>query len=113
MNLYQTDNDLRGAPREPYEPSTGSIGKGMVLVILFTVGFLVGNFVMGFMPVLGAFLAFGSFGIGVTQILWIAPMAYFFRHQKRTVQGLLIGAGLVFLLNGACFAILLTSASMH
>ena len=50
----------------------------------------------------GMFLVFG---IGLTQILWIGPLIWRARRRGRAreTQGPLIGAGIVALLNAACF----------
>jgi heme/copper-type cytochrome/quinol oxidase subunit 4 len=48
------------------------------------------------------------FGVGVVQVVWMGPVcAYFFKKgETRTGQGLLIIAGLVFLLNATCFGLI-------
>ena len=42
---------------------------------------------------------------GLTQLVWILPLTFFLLRsgKKRTVWGLLVTAGIVFLLNGACW----------
>jgi hypothetical protein len=46
-------------------------------------------------------------GIGVSQVLWMVPSIVYFRRHDRPelAKGLIIGAALTFLLNGACWAI--------
>ncbi|MDP2306161.1 MAG: hypothetical protein Q8P18_09035 [Pseudomonadota bacterium] len=46
---------------------------------------------------------------GVAQLVWVLPLTFFLlrKGHKRTVWGLLIAAGIVFLLNGACFGVFL------
>lgn len=43
------------------------------------------------------------FGIGIVQFLYIIPALIICRNNTAMVQGLLIGAGITFLLNAACF----------
>jgi hypothetical protein len=46
--------------------------------------------------------------IGITQLVYIIPAILIFRRRKGIVQGLLIAAALTFLLNAACFGIVLS-----
>jgi hypothetical protein len=50
-------------------------------------------------------------GIGILQLLWIIPSYLHFRRkgQPETAKGILIAAGIVFLLNAGCWGILMTS----
>lgn len=49
--------------------------------------------------------------IGVTQVLYITPAAIIAKKKGRTgiMQGLLIGAGITFLLNAACYGLVFSS----
>ncbi|OXM83851.1 hypothetical protein [Paenibacillus rigui] len=47
------------------------------------------------------------FFISVAQLVYLIPALILFRKNKGLVQGLLIGAGITFLLNAACFGLLL------
>ncbi|MBW5448840.1 hypothetical protein GE107_22625 [Cohnella sp. CFH 77786] len=47
--------------------------------------------------------------IGLTQWLYVIPMLIVFRRRKGVMQGLLIAAALTFLLNAACFGIVLSN----
>ncbi|GBG10693.1 hypothetical protein PAT3040_05445 [Paenibacillus agaridevorans] len=48
------------------------------------------------------------FFIGVVQLLYLLPAIIICRKRGGIVQGLLIGAGVTFLLNAACFGIVMT-----
>ncbi|MFC5467441.1 hypothetical protein ACFPPD_01840 [Cohnella suwonensis] len=41
--------------------------------------------------------------IGITQVLYVLPLAIAFRRRTGFLQGLLIAAAVTFLLNAACF----------
>ena len=45
------------------------------------------------------------FGIGAAQVVWIVPAALWYRKrgERETVKGILIAAGIVFLLNASCW----------
>lgn len=43
---------------------------------------------------------------GVTGLVWVPVAAFLVRDRTRTLQALLVCAGLVFLLNGACWGVL-------
>jgi hypothetical protein len=51
------------------------------------------------------------FGIGLAQLLWIIPL--YLRHRKRgtseTAKGLIVAASITFLLNAACWGLLITN----
>ncbi len=48
--------------------------------------------------------------IGIVQLLYVLPAVFILRRKDRTgmMQGVLIGAGLTFLLNAACFGLLMS-----
>ncbi|WP_168118744.1 hypothetical protein [Paenibacillus sp. HB172176] len=48
------------------------------------------------------------FFIGIAQIVYLLPAALILRERTGIVQGLLIGAGITFLLNAACFGLLIS-----
>ena len=48
--------------------------------------------------------------IGVAQLVYLIPVLIYFRKNKGMVQGLLIGAGITFLLNAACFGLVIGGA---
>lgn len=54
---------------------------------------------------LGIFLLYAFFGIGITQLLYVIPLALWLRHVGRfdTMKGVVIGAVITLLLNGCCF----------
>lgn len=109
MNLYKTNHAFQDH-REPEPTPKGSLFKGLAFAILATAAFCGLAFMGSQVRALGIFMGAFLF-IGVVQILWIIPLIYRYRRQSRTVQGILIGAGLVFLLNGACFALVMTTFS--
>ncbi|MCU6712078.1 hypothetical protein M6D81_25600 [Paenibacillus sp. J5C_2022] len=47
------------------------------------------------------------FFIGIAQVVYLLPAIFIVRKKSGIVQGLLIGAGVTFLLNAACFGLLL------
>jgi len=48
------------------------------------------------------------FFISVVQIIYLIPAILIFRKKSGIVQGLLIGAGITFLLNAACFGLVVS-----
>lgn len=48
------------------------------------------------------------FFISVVQLIYLVPALIFFRKNRGIFQGLLIGAGVTFLLNAACFGLLIS-----
>ncbi|MFF2157493.1 hypothetical protein ACFVVQ_19545 [Paenibacillus chitinolyticus] len=49
------------------------------------------------------------FGIGIVQMLYVLPLLLIFSKRTAIVQGILIGAGITFLLNAACFGYVMFS----
>lgn len=54
------------------------------------------------------FFPVSFFFIGVTQIVYLIPATIVFRKNEGVVQGLLIGGGITFLLNAACFGLFIS-----
>ena len=50
-------------------------------------------------------------GIGIVQLAWILPLYFSLRNrgETETAKGLLIGAGITFLLNAGCRGVVMTS----
>ncbi|WP_419871196.1 hypothetical protein [Candidatus Pristimantibacillus sp. PTI5] len=48
------------------------------------------------------------FLIGIAQIIYLLPALLIFHKKSGIVQGLLLGAGITFLLNATCFGLVLT-----
>ena len=48
-------------------------------------------------------------GIGLSQLVYVIPLIFIFRRQRKiaTMQGMLAGAGITFLLNGGCWGLCL------
>lgn len=53
--------------------------------------------------------------IGLSQLIYVLPFTiYLWRDgRKQSVKGMLIGAGITFLLNTACFGIVISTLSYH
>ncbi|SEG29619.1 hypothetical protein [Paenibacillus sp. UNC499MF] len=47
------------------------------------------------------------FGIGIVQMIYVLPLLLIYSKRTAVVQGILIGAGITFLLNAACFGYVL------
>ena len=67
---------------------------------LFYVGYSLQN-----VPVVGTALVYASFGIGITQLIYVIPLCLWLRQRERfdTIKGVIIGAVITMLLNGGCF----------
>lgn len=48
------------------------------------------------------------FFISIVQLLYLIPAILIFRKKSGIIQGLLIGAGITFLLNAACFGLVIS-----
>jgi hypothetical protein len=89
-------------------PNPGSIWKGVGIVLGCTVGaFFLGLVLAG---LTAAASAVALFGIGVVQAAWVVPLLRYYRRMRETetAKGLLIGAGIVFLLNAGCWGLIAT-----
>jgi hypothetical protein len=83
--------------------SDGTLWKGLGIgVVLTAAGLLAGWFAVPARLVV-------IFAIGLAQLLWMLPACLYFRArgERETIKGLLIIAGLVFLLNASCWGIVL------
>jgi hypothetical protein len=82
----------------------GSVGKGVVMVFGWSVLAVFFGFVV---PVLGSILLMG---IGVVQAAWMIPIWRYYRRlgETETAKGVLIMAGIVFLLNAGCWGLIAT-----
>jgi hypothetical protein len=89
-------NPAPEAPRKP--PSHGvQIWKGIGLAAL--------------LHLLPIFFPVAYFGIGIAQLLYIIPAVIICRNNTGMVHGLLIAAGITFLLNAACYGLVLVHFS--
>lgn len=79
--------------RKPWKSS--QVWKGIGLVFLL-------HFLLMLLPV-------GYLFIGVTQLIYVVPALIWCRKDTGLVQGILIGAGITFLLNAACFGIVMVT----
>lgn len=87
------------------QPGSGSVGTGVVIGLALTFGAIgVGVFSAAFT---GGISAIVLLGIGVLQAAWIVPLVRHFRTkgETETAKGLLIAAGIVFLLNASCWGV--------
>lgn len=95
----------------PYGFSTepkgkGSAGKGFVIqLICNAVHFGGGLLSIGYWLYHSEILPWLFFGIGLSQALYVVPIALYFwrKGETRTVAGMLIMACVTFLLNAICF----------
>lgn len=46
-------------------------------------------------------------GIGIVQVVYVLPLLFIYGKRTAVLQGILIGAGITFLLNAACFGYVL------
>jgi hypothetical protein len=105
-------------PSQPILPTPdhGSLFGGIALGFLANVGgciasALIGTvFMNGAEPLSVAFFAI-PFGIGLGQLLWIIPL---YRSKRRTgatetAKGLIVAASITFLLNAACWGVLISN----
>jgi hypothetical protein len=82
----------------------GSIGRGLGIGALLTLAGAVAS-----VPLMMIGVGFVTlFGIGLAQLIWMIPAwrRYRSRGETETVKGLMIIAGLVFLLNATCWGAL-------
>lgn len=79
----------------------GSFLKGFGIGAAMTVGGVLVSVLVGFWPL---------FAIGVVQGLWAVPVWLSFRRkgESETAKGILLAAGIVFLLNAACWGVLMS-----
>ncbi len=90
-------------------PGKGSVVRGIAIAAGLNIGAaIVGAITMmigiGFVILLG---------IGIVQLAWILPLYFSFRKrgETETAKGVLIGAGITFLLNAGCWGVVMTSLS--
>ena len=84
--------------------SNGSIARGLGIGALLTLAGAVAS-----LPLMVVYIGFVTlFGIGLAQLIWMIPAyrRYKKRGETETAKGLLIIAGLVFLLNASCWGVL-------
>jgi len=84
--------------------SNGSIARGLGIGALLTLAGAVAS-----LPLMVIYIGFVTlFGIGLAQLIWMIPAyrRYKKRGETETAKGLLIIAGLVFLLNASCWGVL-------
>ena len=79
--------------------------ESVLLFILTSISSTFSGAVASFLNMAVTVLLFGSFGIGITQWLYVTPLLIRLRRRERWAlfKGVLIGALLTMLLNGGCF----------
>ena len=89
------------------KPNEGSMGKGFGLAAAINLGAALMGIPMIFV---GIGLAL-TFGIGIVQVCWIVPLClmYHRREETATVKGMLLAAGITFLLNAGCWGFMASS----
>lgn len=75
--------------------------------------FVLALFVTGYETPLFAIMIVHMVAMGLTQLVYVVPLALWLRHKKRTalLQGVLIAAGLTLLGNGLCTVLMRFSFS--
>ncbi|MFC4779524.1 hypothetical protein ACFO9Q_22320 [Paenibacillus sp. GCM10023252] len=76
--------------------------KGIGLVALGHMAILLISILFEFIPILF---------LGLVQIVYVLPLAAVFHKDPAMQQGIFLAAGLTFLLNAACFGIVLANFS--
>jgi hypothetical protein len=104
-NPYEPPQTAQGNVRSP-----GSVLLGVVLACVLHGGAVAAScaFAALFLDVAGTGLVPFLF-VGVTQLVYLGPAALFAFSMKRhrTLTGILIVAGITFLLNATCFGVLM------
>ncbi|WP_282936154.1 hypothetical protein [Paenibacillus sp. RC67] len=89
----QHPNEQSPPPEQPRQSHTLQVLKGIGLLLLL-------HLLLFLVPV-------AFFFISIAQLVYLIPALILLRKNKGIFQGLLIGAGITFLLNAACFGLLL------
>lgn len=76
-------------------------------IVIFVLGYIIGTLLGGY-TVLAVWI-YGSYGFFLLQLLYVIPVVLRFKRQGKIAQmkGVIIGAVITALLNGACFLLLL------
>ena len=106
MNPYQN------YANQPYAPpkSQGNVWAGLGLTVVAHFVFQPFIAVLGMIPKM-EFLYFSVFVIGLSQLVYMIPaiILAFSKGKPQLGKGFLIGAGITFLLNAACFGLIFMS----
>jgi hypothetical protein len=91
---------------EGVRPYGGSVGKGFG----FAAAMNVGGLVVSALTIVTGVGIFILLAFGLTQLLWLVPLyAYYKREgETETAKGVLIAAGISFLLNATCWGVVLS-----
>jgi hypothetical protein len=84
-------------------PDKGSVGKGFAIAASINLGAAIAG-LLTMVVGIGVFLILG---IGAVQALWIGPLYFMYRarDETETAKGILIAAGITFLLNAGCWGL--------
>jgi len=85
------------------------LGHVLACALMFAIAFSISQ-VLPQSEELFIILFFAFFGIGITQLLYVIPLALWTRSKGRfdTMKGVIIGAVITVLLNGGCFLLVMT-----
>src|SRR5690242_9722826 len=98
------------------QPAGGSVAKGLGATVLGCLAFFVVCALAGTMPgfgMLGELALTAFFGIGIAQFVYVVPLLLWARAtgERATIKGIWIAAAVTFLLNAACFGVILSGPS--
>jgi len=98
--------------------SQGSIGRGLVATVLGCLAFFAVCVFAAMLPgaaMLQGVALIAFFGIGLAQLFYVVPLLLWARArgERATMKGIWIAASVTFLLNAACFGVLLSGVSMN
>lgn len=100
-NPQEEEENVQPTQDKQGEPGSPSLDKtpNHTLQVLKGIG------ILALLHLLLFFVPIAYFFIGVVQMVYLFPALMFFSKNSGIQQGLLIGAGITFLLNAACFGI--------
>lgn len=103
QNHHQPEEDAGSSTQYPEEQSPPSVPppQSHTLQVLMGIGLLLLLHLLLFLVPVAFFF------ISIAQLVYLIPALILLRKNKGILQGLLIGAGITFLLNAACFGLLL------
>ncbi len=93
-------------PNDPGEPAEHKSHASQVWL-----GIAIGTILIVLLAFLLLIAPVGYFAIGLVQLIFIIPAIIYWRKNTGIVQGLLIIAAITFLLNAACFGLVMYSLS--
>jgi Na+/proline symporter len=102
--------EAAAAAERPAGRGNDLVGVGCLLVLLLN---LIAGAALLLAPAIGNVAAIAY--VGVVQLLYLVPLALWLRHVGRTatLQGVVLGAVLTFLLSAACFSLFRPSFALQ